>query len=136
MKKYLIAATVAVMVFAISAFAASLNVNAGTLQAGDDAIDKCIENSEEAVAVSYGEATYDDDDGTWTIDEITLDHEGHCAGLAYQVVVADSEGAALASEGGTFDADEDVHTAKVEFAPGFDAEAATDIHLVLRNASN
>jgi hypothetical protein len=136
MKKYLVAATVAVVVFAISAFAASLNVTAGTLQAGHDAIDKCIENSEEAVAVSYGEATYDEDAGKWTVEEVTVDHGGDCAGLAYQVLVADTDGKSLASEGGTFDPDETVQTAKVEFAASFDAEAATDVHLVIRNASS
>ena len=130
MKKYLIAATVAVMVFAISAFAASLDVNAGTLQAGDDAIDKCIENSEEAVAVSYGEAAYGN--GEWTIDEITLDHDGKCENLDYQVVIADSAGGDLSDGDGTFG--EEAET--VTFTPGFDAEAATDVHLVIRNASN
>jgi hypothetical protein len=41
MKKYFAAAVVAVMVFAFAAFAASLNVNAGTLAAGQDDVGDC-----------------------------------------------------------------------------------------------
>jgi hypothetical protein len=126
-------------VFAISAFAASLKVEAGTLQAGDDAIDQCVKDPGGSVDVSYGEAAYDSDGEfawDWTIGDITLDHGGDCPGLAYQVVVADSTGTSLAEQGGTFDTDETVETVKVEFNPGFDAEAATDVHLVIRNASN
>jgi len=41
MKKYLAAAVVAVMVFAFAAFAASLDVDAGTLAAGQDDVDDC-----------------------------------------------------------------------------------------------
>ena len=48
MKKYLAAAAVAVMVFAFAAFAASLNVTAPTLQAGQTAEGEleCTENAE------------------------------------------------------------------------------------------
>ena len=48
MKKYLAAAVVAVMVFAFAAFAASLNVTAPTLQAGQTADGEleCTENAE------------------------------------------------------------------------------------------
>jgi len=41
MKKYLAAAAVAVMVFAFSAFAASLDVKAGSLAAGSDNVNDC-----------------------------------------------------------------------------------------------
>jgi hypothetical protein len=43
MKKYFIASVVAVMAFAFAAFAASLTVNAGTLQAGTDSNLKCAD---------------------------------------------------------------------------------------------
>ena len=46
MKKYLAAAVVAVMVFAFAAFAAELNVNAGTLQAGSDTELTCSDGVE------------------------------------------------------------------------------------------
>lgn len=49
MKKYLAAGAVAVIVFAISAFAASLNVDGGVLQAGVDDDLTCTEN----VALTY-----------------------------------------------------------------------------------
>ena len=49
MKKYLAAAVVAVMVFAFSAFAASLNLDGGVLQAGSDLDLTCTE----AATVTY-----------------------------------------------------------------------------------
>ena len=45
MKKYLAAAVVAVMVFAFSAFAASLTVNGGTIQAGSDMDLRCMDEA-------------------------------------------------------------------------------------------
>jgi hypothetical protein len=67
-KKYFVALTVAVAVFAFSAFAASLEVNAGTLQAGHDTIDECIT---EDVDVSYVETDFVE--GEWVVGKIELD---------------------------------------------------------------
>jgi hypothetical protein len=131
-KKYIIATFVALAVFASAAFAASLTVDAGTLQAGEAAIDQCIEGADEAVAVSYGAATFDHDMGIWTIDSITLDHDGQCDGLAYSVVVTgDGDGLPTATATGTFDGDPEL----VTFSSGFDAEGASDVHLVIRTAT-
>jgi hypothetical protein len=128
MKKYIIAAVVAVAVFASAAFAASLNVDAGTLQAGQDQIGTCISKN---VEVSYEEPTFAN--GRWTVSEITLDHDGECDKLGYSVVVtggSDGTPWQTDAETGTFGADPDV----VTFAAGFDAEEATDVHLVIHTA--
>lgn len=58
MKKYLIASVVAMMAFAFAAFAASLIVNAGTLQAGEDRDLECLD---EANVAAWG---YDDTHAT------------------------------------------------------------------------
>jgi hypothetical protein len=127
MKKYLIAATVAVMVFAVSAFAASLDVSAGTLQAGQDEIDKCV-NEPDVVDVSYMPATLND--GVYEIDEIELDNKGNCVGMAFQVAITDDQNVAITDPySGTFDAD----PYEVTFDAAFPAEAAHEVHLVIRN---
>lgn len=126
MKKYLIAALAAVAVFAGAAFAASLDVSAGTLQAGQDQIGQCISDD---VLVAYGEATFVNPG--WTIDEITLDHHGQCDGLAYSVVITGTgTGLPTATVSGTFDGG--VET--VEFPAAFDAKGAAHVHLVIRTA--
>jgi hypothetical protein len=50
MKKYFIASVVAIMAFAFAAFAATLNVNGGTLQAGMDTDLACFDDA----ALTYG----------------------------------------------------------------------------------
>lgn len=130
MKKYLIAATVAVMVFAVSAFAASLDVSAGTLQAGQDEIDTCV-NAPDVVDVKYEAATLND--GVYEIDEIELDNKGKCVGMAFQVTITDDQNVEITSPpySGTFGAD----PYKVEFTNAFPAEAAHEVHLVIRNTN-
>lgn len=129
MKKYIIAAIAAVAVFAISAFAASLQVNAGTLQAGEGPIGTCTSQD---VAVSYGEPVLN---GTvWEVSEITLDPDSDdCDGLAYSVAVrSDSGNWATETMSGTFEAGAET----VDFsADPFDAEEASHVHLVVRNPS-
>lgn len=129
MKKYLIAALAAVAVFAISAFAASLQVNAGTLQAGDDAIAQCLSGDPgDHVTVTYGDATFTNPG--WTIQEITLDDGDQCTGLTYSVVITGGS-APTSTVTGAFVTGDDI----VDFGTGFDAEAATDVHLVIRSAA-
>jgi hypothetical protein len=130
MKKYAIAALIAIAVFAISAFAASLNVNAGTLQAGTDQIDDCIEDPDGHVVVSYGEPDFVD--GEWLVDEITLDHGGDCDELAYRVVITGDNDLEVGPFSGVFDGGAEL----VEDLGWFNAEDATDVHLVIRNANN
>lgn len=127
MKKYLIAAVAAVAVFALSAFAASLSVNAGTLQAGEDPIDQCTTAD---VDVSYGTPTFANPG--WELDEITLDPGGVCTGMSFSVVLTGTTGTpwATSTETGTFAGS----PVTVEFDAPFDAEDATDVHLVIRNA--
>jgi hypothetical protein len=126
MKKYIIAAFVALGVFASAAFAASLQVDAGTLQAGEDAISQCITDD---VVVAYGDPEFED--GAWTIDQITLDHGGLCDELTYSVVITGTgDDFPTLPISATFD--DDVET--VVFPP-FDAEGAAHVHLVIRTAS-
>ena len=56
MKKYLAAAAVAVMVFAFSAFAAALDVDGGTVQAGMDTDLACFEDAELSYATGYDQS--------------------------------------------------------------------------------
>jgi hypothetical protein len=136
MKKYIIAAVVAVAVFASAAFAASLDVNAGKLQAGQGQIGTCITDD---VVVTYGEPEFEvistepDADPVWTVEEIELDHDGLCDGLAYSVIITGDDtkdGIPTQVVTGTFGPG----TQTVEFDP-FDAEGATDVHLVIRTAT-
>lgn len=129
MQKYIIAALAAVVVFAFSAFAASLQVNGGTLQAGEGSIGTCTSQN---VAVSYDEPVLN---GTvWEVSEVTLDPAGtDCEGLDYSVAVrSDSGNWTTDTMPGTFDAGPET----VDFSGDpFDAEEASHVHLVVRNAS-
>lgn len=130
MKKYIVAAAVAILVFSVAAFAASLSVNAGTLQAGQDQIDQCTESD---VTVSYGTATFTNPG--WTIDTITLDDQGACDGYSFSVAVTGGPGTppwTTNTESGTFG----TSPVTVTFDVGFDAEEASDVHLVIRNATS
>jgi hypothetical protein len=127
MRKYIIAATVAITVFASSAFAASLQVNAGTLQAGQDTIGECVSDQ---VTVSYAAPGWVN--GAWLVNEVTLDHGANCTDLAFSVIITGDNQMTTDSVTGTFTAD----PARVFFDPPFSAEDATDIHLVIRNASS
>jgi hypothetical protein len=139
-KKYFIAATLAVAVFAVSAFAAQLDVNAGVLQAGQDAIGQCVD--EDDLLVQYGDEEFVEAtaevEAFFRIDSVTLDHDGSCtqsdATLKYQVVITGPDGV-LVTESGTFGDDDDAGVETVTFDPGFDANVATDIHVIIRDAS-
>jgi hypothetical protein len=128
MKKYLVASIVAIMAFVITAFAASLSVDAGTLQAGEAAIDKCIAAPDESIGVSYGTPSLED--GVWLVNSVTLDHAGNCEGLTYTVIVAGANGLETDPVSGIFGEGE----ATLLFVP-FAAEDATDVHIAIRNAS-
>lgn len=124
MKKYLIAAVAAVAVFALSAFAASLQVDAGTLQAGDGSIVPCAETD---VVVTYGTPTFT---GTgWTVDTIHLDDGGQCTGREFSVTIT-GPATVTSVETGTFGAS----TVVVTFDAPFDAADAADVHLAIRSA--
>jgi hypothetical protein len=130
MKKYLIATVVAVAVFAGSAFAASLNVDAGTLQAGQGEVGACASDD---VEVAYSTPTFAD--GNWTVSQITLHYDVNCDGLDYSVVVTGTTDAVpweTDAQDGTFDGDPEV----VTFDAGFDAEDAAHVHLVIHTATS
>lgn len=129
MKKYIIAAVAAIAVFAMSAFAASLQVNAGTLQAGNDAISQCILAPDDHVVVTYPK-TPTFESGAWVTDQIALDDDGNCTGLEFTVFVTDGTWT-TSTESGTFGSS----PVTVTFDDAFDAEEASDIHVVIRNAA-
>lgn len=92
MKKYFAAAAVAVMVFAFAAFAATLNVNAGSLQAGEAVDLDCLE---EANVAAWG---YHDAPGDVETRYATIDLVGNgCAdGEHMHVILLDSNQEELA----------------------------------------
>ena len=87
MKKYLAAAVVALMVFAFSAFAATLSVDAGNLQAGQDNVDRCADS----VTLDYG--TDVGGDGQFYVHTITLsfDEAADCDGNFAYLAIFDHE---------------------------------------------
>jgi hypothetical protein len=90
MKKYLAAAVVAVMVFAFAAFAASLNVNAGTLQSGVDHDLACAETADITYAhhVDYHHQAND----AWVTEfTVTFDSEDCVGNTMYLTVGSDAE---------------------------------------------
>jgi hypothetical protein len=94
MKKYFIASVVAVMAFAFAAFAASLNVTAGNLQAGDTQ-PGALECADEAIAYVWG---YNDHVTPTTVDNVGIalrnsDGTPHgCAGEWLSVNLLDEDG--------------------------------------------
>jgi hypothetical protein len=80
MKKYFVAAAVAIAVFAMSAFAASLTVNGDFLQAGVDPSLKCTENA----VVTYD--TSNDYNGHW-VGGVTVSTDSACDGQYAQVAL-------------------------------------------------
>jgi hypothetical protein len=74
MKRYLIAAAVALAVFAGAAFAATLNVDGGVVQAGQDLTLSCADNA----VVTYGTQT--SGDGQFYVNKITVTFDGVCNG--------------------------------------------------------
>jgi hypothetical protein len=129
MRKYFIAAAVALSVFAMSAFAASLTVNAGILQAGDGLIGECLEYPDEVVAVSYGSGDWEDG-GSFMVDTLIVDDSDECTGGEFQIVVADGEHEKLALGSGVFEAGQQTITV----SPKFDATDAVNVHVMIRNA--
>jgi hypothetical protein len=84
MKKYLVASVVAVAVFAMSAFAASLMVDGGVLQAGTGEIGTCTDN----IVVTYADP-YRDETDTWVVNSLTLDSRNGdgCGNRDFRAVV-------------------------------------------------
>jgi hypothetical protein len=131
MKKYVIAAVMALSVFGFAAFAANLQVNAGVLQAGQNKIGDCAAD----IAVSYGVPAPPNASGDILYDSVKLtpvDPDTECVGLDVTVFVVDGDLDTLATLTGTF--------ATTEFTvsttgDGFDANEATDVHVVIRNST-
>jgi hypothetical protein len=128
MRKYLIAALVGLAVLAITAFAASLGVNAGTLQAGQGTIEKCVADD---IAVSYDEPTLEG--GVWLVDGLTLTPAptDDCNGLSFTVVVTGNNNLETTPKSGVFASG----TGSVTYTGSerFDADEATDVHVAIRN---
>lgn len=144
MRKYFIAGVVAMVAFAMAAFAASLTVDGGTLQAG---VDRDLTCTSDAATVSY--ATPNDTDGsmdflvkTFTV---TFDEEANCDGKQAELVVNDipeqdtenglentnNISVELISNG------ESVHTVDTDQDGGFRprAEDITDISVLVKDAN-
>lgn len=86
MKKYLIAAAVALGVFATVAFAASLNVDGTVLQAGQDSDLTCADNA------VVGWTTQTVGNGEFAVDRITVTFDHDCNGNYGYVAVFSSVG--------------------------------------------
>jgi hypothetical protein len=86
MKRYLIAAGVALGVFAGAAFAASLNVDGTVLQAGQDRNLTCADNA------VVGWTTQTVGNGEFAVDRITVTFDGACNGNYAYVAVFKSVG--------------------------------------------
>jgi hypothetical protein len=80
MKKYFVAAAIAIAVFAMSAFAASLTVNGDFLQAGVDPTLKCTNDA----VVTYN--TSNDYNGHW-LGGVTVTTDPACEGQHAQVAL-------------------------------------------------
>lgn len=91
MKKYFIAAVVAMVAFAMAAFAASLTVNAATIQAGEDTDVDCVD---EANVAAWG---YDDTSST-ALKYVTVDtiNEDCTNNEVMHLILLDSSGHQLA----------------------------------------
>lgn len=87
MKKYLIASVVAMMAFAFAAFAASLTVNAGTLQAGEDTNLQCAENA----TIAWGNTNNSDTGGGFVVQGLSVDFDGACDGKFAYVALGDAD---------------------------------------------
>ena len=87
MKKYFAAAAVAVMVFAFAAMAASLNVNAGVLQAGVDSNLRCADNAT---------VTFDShaSQGYFWVTAVNVDFDDNCDGEFAYLAITDVGGVA------------------------------------------
>jgi hypothetical protein len=133
-KKYFIATLAAVAIFVFSASAASLTVNSGTLQAGQNSIGTC---SAPDISAKYEEPSLDEQSGKYFIDQIILDHgyysdgdetETACMGLGYRVSITGGDPVQILSTGsGTFGTGNE----KVTLEPALDAQQATDVHVIV-----
>jgi hypothetical protein len=93
MKKYFIASMVAVMAFAFAAFAASLTVNGGVLQAGSDTDLTCTDRVEVDFVGFEGDAV--DSNGKRVgggFTTVTLDGLDDCEGAFVYTRIFDNEG--------------------------------------------
>jgi hypothetical protein len=86
MKKYLIAAALALVVFATAAFAASLNVDGTVLQAGQDSDLTCADNA------VVGWVTQTVGNGEFAVTRITVTFDEGCDGNYGYVAVYSSVG--------------------------------------------
>jgi hypothetical protein len=132
MKKYVITAAVALSVFGFAAFAANLEVNAGVLQAGQNEIGECATD----IAVSYGEPTPPDANGNILYQSVKLTPVAPvaaCVGRDVTVFVVDTNLDTLATLTGPFDTAEFTVSTTGD---GFDANEATDVHVVIRNSAS
>lgn len=131
MRKYFVAALMGLAVLAMTAFAASLGVDAGTLQAGQGTVNECVADN---IAVSYDEPTFEG--GLWLVDGLTLTPAStdDCNGLDFTVVVTGEDSLQTVVKTGVFNAG----TGSVEYTgtDRFEANKATDVHVAIRSASS
>ncbi len=128
MRKYFIAATIALAVFAVSAFAASLSVDGGTLQAGVDSDLTCADS----VEVAYTTTSTVDGFVVDQIDLAFLDAEGlpttTCDGQTADVALWGTGGTAAGSGAGTVASD----AATITFSPSIAVDDIVEAHVLVR----
>lgn len=76
MKKYFAAAAVAVMIFAFTAMAASLNVDGGTVEAGLDTDLSCFDDADLTYATGYDQTEGSDEEEPFRVSAITVNLSG------------------------------------------------------------
>ena len=115
MKRYLIAALAALVIFPAAAFAASLNVDGSVVQAGTDTDLTCADNA------VVGWTTQTVFSGEFAVTRVTVDFDAGCDGNYAYVAIFSGPGAQtgfgigpIAGDQVTFDVDESAVNAEVD----------------------
>jgi hypothetical protein len=127
MRRGLIATVVAVVLFAIGAFAASFVLNAEDVASGRDAVTACAAEVDVDFTTEYDDATHDEGgvpQGDWNVTQAVLtfyDDQGGqttgCAGFGANVAVLTGDGGTPAATG-TATVQANASTVTVELDPG------------------
>lgn len=124
MKKYVVASVVAVMVFAVAAFAASLNVDSGVLQAGVDDDLTCAENA--TVAYSHHSS-----DGLFWVTDVHVTFDQDCSGNTMYLAITDVGGVVVDITGPTVSIPVDPGTDTFFTNPGIAVSEINDVNITV-----
>lgn len=129
MRKYFVAGVIAITVFAVSAFAASLVVDGGVLQAGHGDIRECTDE----IVVTYGDLSRDN--GVYLVGDLTLDstNGASCEDRSFKAVVTTGGASPTDISNVVTGKFEDGVAKDIEFEP-FDAEQAGGVDVVVWDA--